>query len=153
MWKIGIVGYFSNLTSLWRLSDAIFYMLASFVIILWHFTTKILKPSIIIACKWLIPLFNIFMWWQIRNFNYFLHWRNFYVIMTSFDVIFAILTSFLEKLKLMLHQHRMPLFNTFWVWKIRLFNNYSNWMSLWRHLHHFCHLDVIFFKRMKRMIH
>ena len=96
--------------------------------------------------------------WKIRIFSYFLHWRHFDVIMTSFDVIFAIFTSFLEKFKLMLNQQLMPLFTTCWVWKIRLFNNYSNLTSLWHHdviaiiWCHFCHFDVIF-RKMKLMLH
>ena len=151
MWKIGIVGYFANLTSLWRLYDVISAMLTSFVIILWNFTTKILKPSILIAWKLLIPLFNIYFGWQIRIFSYFLHWRHFDVIMPSFDVIFYIVTSFLEKLKLMLNQQIMPLFTTCWVWKIRLIIQiWRHYDVIWRHL---CHLDVIFFKRMERMVH
>ena len=95
-----------------------------FFIILWHFTTKILKPSIIIAWKWLIPLFNIFLGWQIRIFSYFFTLTSF---LRHYDVIwrhFCHLASFFDKLKFMLHQKLMPLFTTCWVWKIRLFNNY-----------------------------
>ena len=70
-----------------RLYDVIFYMLASFVIILWHFTTKILKPSIIIAWKWLIPILTYF-WGDKSEFLVIFYidviWRHF----CHFDVIF-----------------------------------------------------------------
>ena len=90
MRKIGVVGYFFEfyviMTSLWRHFshvDVIF-------IILWNFTTKILKPSILIAWKWLIPLFNIFLGGKSEFVAIF----YIDVIMTSFDVTFAILMSF-----------------------------------------------------------
>ena len=114
------------ITSLWR-------HFCHVGVILWHFTTKILKPSILIAWKWLIHILNIFWVWQIWILNLFSNstslWRHF----CYFDVI---------KKKNRTHATLTAnsTFQHFVVVKIQIFGYFSNLTPFW---HHFCHVGVI----------
>ena len=84
---VGVKIQISVTFQIWRHSDIIFAILTSFCNLMVLYT-KILKPSIIIAWKWQIHIFNIFWVWKIRISNHFSNstslWRNF----CHFDVIF-----------------------------------------------------------------
>ena len=117
--------------------------MTSLLTVLFYFATKILKSSILIAWKWLIPPFDIYWMSKIRICSYFSNftsfWRHYDVIwrhFCHFDVIF-------RKMKSMLHQQLIPILNIFWVCKIRIFNHFSNLTSSWLHYNviwrHYCY--------------
>ena len=91
--KIGIVGYFSNMTSLWRLYDVISAMLASFFYHFMAFYNQNLKTFKSSRMEMANTYFKHFLGLKNLNFESFF---KFDLIMISFDIIFAILTSFFK---------------------------------------------------------
>ena len=93
---------------------------------------------------------------KIPNLGYFSNLTSLLRHNDVFDVIFVILTSFIEKMKHMLYQQSIPLFNVLLVRKKRILGYFSNLTSLLHHNDVFYVIFVIltsFIEKIKHMVY